>query len=118
MAELSPQVSPQFDMSEAELKELLKRLRLFTYKNYGWLLKRIRALDLEEVIFEAIEDTFLGNRRWPPRDANGKEKDVAFLYFLCQTIRSKISNLMKQSQRHVSIQDDMNTEQFVSLERA
>jgi DNA-directed RNA polymerase specialized sigma24 family protein len=118
MAKLSPPIQPQLDMSETELKELWKKLRAFTYKNYGWLQTRIRALNLDEVILEAIEDTFLGIRRFPPIDANGKEKDVQLFYFLCQTIRSKISNLMKQSQRHISLREDVDTEQFVSLEQA
>jgi DNA-directed RNA polymerase specialized sigma24 family protein len=118
MAKLLPQVSPQLVMSEDEWKELWKRLKLITYKHYGWLLNRIRGLDLDEVILDAIEDTFFCIRQWPPIDSNGEIKDVALLYFLCQTIRSKISNLIKQSQRHVSIQDEMNAEHFVSLEQS
>jgi hypothetical protein len=118
MEKLSARVSPQLRMSDQEWKELWKRLKLFTYKKYGWLLKHIRALDLDEIILDAIEDTFFGIRRWPPRDAEGNEKDVKLLFFLCQTIRSKISYLAKQSPKHVSVQDEIPAEQVESLKRS
>jgi DNA-directed RNA polymerase specialized sigma24 family protein len=98
------------DMSQEELLDLWKRLRLFTHKHYGWLTRKIGGLDLDEVITDAIEDTFLGKRRWPPVDAQGQDKQIPLFTFLCQIIRSKISHIIKREKKMRSIDSDEELE--------
>jgi hypothetical protein len=93
-------------LSEPELLDLWKRLRLFTFKKYGPLSKHIRGLNLDQIILDAIEDTFFGLRRWPPIDASGKKKDISLLTFLCQTIRSKVSHTIEQEKRKIVIEHE------------
>lgn len=93
-------------MTDDEWKDLYKRLRLFAYKKYGSLQMRVGGLELESVILDAIEDTFFGIRRWPVVDADGKIKNISLCFFLCQTIRSKISHILEQEKIKASIDNE------------
>ena len=92
-------------ITEADWKDIYKRVRAFAYGNFGWLQKRIGALDLEEVITEAIEDTYFGTRRWPVLDKQGQDKKVSLVTFLCQTVRSKVSHILEKEKRKVYLED-------------
>lgn len=83
--------------------ELRNRLRHFTYKKYGWLSKHIRGLNLDEIVLDAIEDTYFGIRQWPLEE--NRNKDVSMFVFLCQTIRSKVSHLVEQENKKLPIND-------------
>ena len=93
-------------MSEDEWRDLYKRLLLFSHKKYGQLQTRVGGLDLESVILDAIEDTFFGIRRWPVVDADGKIKNISLFFFLCQTIRSKVSHILEQEKIKAPIDDE------------
>jgi hypothetical protein len=94
------------DMSEKELHDLWKRLRLFTYKRFGKRTKGVRGINLDEVILDAIEDTFFGKRRWPPLDDQGHDKQISLFFFLCQTIRSKVSHIIEHEKKKQSINEE------------
>jgi DNA-directed RNA polymerase specialized sigma24 family protein len=102
-------------MTEAEWKDIYKRVRLFAYKNYGWLQVKISGLDIETVIQDAVEDTLFGLRRWPAVDEDGNDKNVSLCVFLCQTVRSKISHLLEQQKNKVSIDENPEDEKLEVL---
>jgi DNA-directed RNA polymerase specialized sigma24 family protein len=81
------------NISDAQWREMSTKLRLHTWKKYGWLSK-LTGIDLDDIAQQAIVDTFTGKRRWPPIDpTTGIEKlDVSLFYFLCQTVRSIVSH--------------------------
>src|SRR5690242_398747 len=88
MRSLSPRAQEFQDFSEEELLDLYKRLRLFTYKRYGWLPHHLAGVDLDDLIQGAIADALTGVRQAHP--------DVPLFTFLCQTIRSKASHLWEK----------------------
>jgi hypothetical protein len=90
-------------MTEDEWRDLYKRLRLFTYKNYGWLRTRVEGLDLDSLIQDAIGDTIIGIRQWPVIGADGEVKDISLCVFLCQTVRSKVSHILEHEKNNVRI---------------
>ncbi len=94
------------ELTRAEWKDLLKRLKLYTYKNFGTKVNGRFDL-LDEVIQEAIEDTYYGNRRLPP--------EVDLTVFLCGTIRSKIGHLLEKEKRNISIEEVEGTSQQIHL---
>lgn len=98
-------------MTEADWKDLYKRLRLFAYMNYGWLQAKIGGLDLEEVIIESIEDVYFGARQWPVIDTQGRDKQITLCVFLCQTIRSKVSHILEKEKRKIYLDEDPEDEQ-------
>lgn len=89
------------EMTEPEWEDLWKRLRVYTYKNFGPRIKD--RVKLDEVIQDAIEDTYFGNRRLPP--------DVNLTAFLCETIRSKISHLLEKEKNKISIEGFSRSQQ-------
>lgn len=96
MRELSTQGRRALDeLAETEWQDLWKRLRLYTYRNFGSRVKD--RVKLDEVIQDAIEDTYFGNRRLPP--------DVNLTAFLCETIRSKISHILEKEKNKISIEE-------------
>lgn len=90
-------------MTEAEWNDLYKRIRLYSYKTYGWLQTKVSGLDLETVMQESIEDVYFGVRHWPVVDEHGTEKNISLCAFLCQTIRSKVSHILEEGKRKVSL---------------
>jgi hypothetical protein len=102
-------------LSPDQWRELLKRLRHFAYKKYGWLLARIRGLNLNEIILDAIEDTYFGTRQWPPED--NRSKKVSMFGFLCQTIRSKVSHRVEEANKMVYIDEISNVERPQGLDQ-
>jgi predicted XRE-type DNA-binding protein len=104
MTALSP-LSQEYitHMTEDEWRDLYKRLRLFSYKHYGWLHTKIEGLDLESLIQDAIEDTLFGIRQWPVIGEDGEIKNVSLCIFLCQTIRSKVSHIVEHEKNKVHI---------------
>lgn len=95
-------------LTEAELTTLWKRLRFFTYKNFAHKING-RA-NLDEVILDAIEDTYVGNRRLPP--------GVDLTAFLCQTVRSKVSHILSKDKNRIAVEDLEAFEQLMPLESA
>jgi DNA-directed RNA polymerase specialized sigma24 family protein len=83
------------DLTEAGWGSLWKRLRFFTYKNFAHKVKG--RVNLDELILEAIEDTYIGKRRLP--------LDVNLTAFLCETIRSKVSHNLRKEKSKVSIEE-------------
>lgn len=80
------------DISDAQWQEMSKKLRIHTWKKWGWLSK-LTGIDLDDIAQQAIVDTLMGKRRWPPVDAaTGIPKSVGLFCFLCQTVRSLISH--------------------------
>jgi DNA-directed RNA polymerase specialized sigma24 family protein len=75
--------------SGSGLEELWRKLRLHTHAKFGYLVRR--RFNLDEVVLEAIEDTYFGERQLPP--------DVDLFFFLSQTIRSKVSHLLEKEKR-------------------
>ena len=91
-------------LTEDDWRHLYNRLRYFAYKKYGWLQKH-SSLDIETIIQDAIVDTVLGVRRWPPVDEQGNEKDLDLFIFLCGTVRSKISHVLQADKKKLSIEE-------------
>lgn len=82
-------------MTEEQWLDLYNRLRLFTYKRYYWL-RNHTSLDVEDIIHEAIMDTYEGKRRWPP--------EVNLVVFLCGVISSKVSHLWERERKKLSLE--------------
>lgn len=96
-------------LNPTEWENLWKKLRFYTYKNFGSRVNgRVNLLD--EVILEAIEDTFFGNRRLPPH--------VDLTAFLCETIRSKIGHFLEKEKRGISIEEFKGSPQEIHLTRS
>lgn len=90
-------------MTEKEWLDLYNRLRLFTYKRYSWLRDETN-LDLEDIIQEAIIDTFQGKRRWQPLDKDtGEVKQINLFVFLCHVITTKVSHLWVREKKRLSL---------------
>lgn len=98
-------------MTEAEWRDLYKRARVYAYMNYGWLQSKIGGFVLEDVIIEAIEDTYFGTRQWPVMDKQGQEKKVSLCVFVCQTIRSKVSHILDREKRKIYLDESPEAEQ-------
>lgn len=90
-------------MSEQQQQELWKRLRAASYTRYGRLQKRVRGLDIEDLIQDSVADALLGKRRWPVLDKDGNE--VSFYTFINQTIRSKVSHRAYQEAKKLCLED-------------
>jgi DNA-directed RNA polymerase specialized sigma24 family protein len=95
------------ELTETEWTSLWKRLRFFTYKNFAHKVKG--RVNLDEVILEAIGDAYVGKRNLPP--------GVNLTAFLCETIRSKISHLLRKDKGRVSIEELEAAEQLTSSAR-
>ena len=93
------------ELTQTEWENLWKRLRLYTYKNFAYKVRD--RFNLDEVIQEAIEDTYFGNRRLPP--------DVNLTAFLCETVRSKVSHLLEKEKNKISIEDLKGIQQQTSF---
>lgn len=91
------------EMSRQQLEELWTRLRAASYTRYGRLQKRVRGLDIEELIQDSVADALLGKRRWPVLDKDGNE--VTFFTFINQTIRSKVSHRSYQEAKKLSLEE-------------
>ncbi len=93
MTKVSDQTHKSLDqITDEEWMAIWRRLRLYAIHNYGWTQSTVGVgLDLEAIVQEAILDTLTGVRRWPPVDKQGTPKDEP-LFFLCQTVRSKVSH--------------------------
>jgi DNA-directed RNA polymerase specialized sigma24 family protein len=82
-------------LTEDDWKDLWKRLRLYTYRNFGY---KVRGrFNLDEVIQDAIGDAYSGRRRLPP--------EVNLIAFLCEVVRSKMSHLLKGEEKRISIEE-------------
>jgi len=92
-------------MSQAEWLELYRRLMLYTYKRFGWILNRV-GVEPQDLVQQAIKDTFEGRRHWPPIDAEtGKtRKDVSLLVFLCNVISSNASHLLEKERKRLTVE--------------
>lgn len=98
----APKVEQLESLSAEEWRDLYRRLRLFTWKRYGWLRNKF-LLDPDELAQQAISDTLVGKRRWPPVDSDGRIKsEVSLFVFLCQVIRSNVSHLTAREMRNIS----------------
>ncbi|HEV7890144.1 MAG TPA: hypothetical protein VGP08_05875 [Pyrinomonadaceae bacterium] len=92
-------------LTETGWRSLWKRLRFFTYKNFA---RKVRGrVNLDEVILEAIEDTYIGRRRLPD--------DVDLTAFLCETIRSKVSHILRKEKGRVSVEELESLEKVGAL---
>jgi DNA-directed RNA polymerase specialized sigma24 family protein len=91
------------ELTEKQWTHIHKRLLLFAYKKYGRHHMWNGGIDLNEVVQDAIEDTLLGIRRWPPVNAQGQIKDISLFCFLCNTVRSKVSHILEQQDKRVSL---------------
>lgn len=78
---------------QEDWEAIWKRLRRFAHKYYYWLPARVRGVDLDDLVQEAILDTISGKRHLPP--------DVELVTFLCQVIRGKAYNLLKKKESSV-----------------
>jgi DNA-directed RNA polymerase specialized sigma24 family protein len=106
MRDVSPRGRRILDeMTQTEWENLWKKLRFYTYKNFGYKVKG--RFNLDEVIQEAIEDTYFGNRRLPP--------DINLTAFLCETVRSKISHILEKERNKISIEEIKGAQQQTSL---
>ena len=105
MTKVSYQTHKGLDqITDEEWMAIWKRLRLYAIHNYGWTQSTVGVgLDLEAIVQEAILDTLTGVRRWPPVDNQGTPKDVNLFFFLCQTVRSKVSHATEREKRKLSI---------------
>ena len=74
---------------QADWEAIWKRLRRFAHRYY-WLPAKVRGVDLDDLVQEAILDTISGDRHLPP--------NVELVTFLCQVIRSKAYNLLKKKE--------------------
>ena len=83
------------DISDEEWLEIWKKLRTFIRKKYWYLEKRL-GLDLDDIVQQAILDTLDGRRTWPPAD-----KEVEIVPFLCEVIRSIVSNNFAKAENNV-----------------
>lgn len=85
--------------------EYWHKLRLYTWKRFSWMNKRLGE-DLDEIAHQAISDTLDGKRKWPPIDrTTGKIKlDVPFFSFLCQVVNSIASHRWEREIRRVPIE--------------
>lgn len=83
--------------TEEDWRNVVNRLRYFTYKYYHWLPLKVIGVDLDGLIHDAIVDTLTGRRHRPP--------DVSLVTFLTNVIRSKASHLLDREKKVVSIED-------------
>jgi hypothetical protein len=81
-----------------------KRLLLLVYSRYGKI-QTYLGRSLEGLVQETITDVFSGNRRYPPIDNDGNERDVLLFPFLWQCIKGKISHLQNKRMKGVYIND-------------
>ena len=89
-------------------ESLWNRLRYFTYKNF---MHKVGDRDtLDGVIQEAIEDTYFGRRRLPD--------GVNLTAFLCETIRSKVSHILRKEKGRVSVEELESLEKVGALARS
>lgn len=110
MRSLSPRAREFQDLSDEELRDLYKRLRLFTYKHYGWLRHNLtEGSDLDSLIQDAIADVFTGVRGAPP--------DLSLFTFLCQTIRSKASHLWEKEKKLHYVKEMPEIQSAATLEQ-
>ena len=99
-------------LKKDEFKDLLDRLRLFTYGKYGKDEAKL-SLDLEDQIMQAISDTHNGIRRYPPIDKDGlPRQDVSLCAFLCMVIRSNISHFLEKNKNVVSLDEWMQAHEL------
>jgi DNA-directed RNA polymerase specialized sigma24 family protein len=105
MTKVSYQTHKSLDqITDEEWMAIWKRLRLYAIHNYGWTQSTVGVgLDLEAIVQEAILDTLTGVRCWPPVDKQGTPKDVNLFFFLCQTVRSKVSHATEREKRKLPI---------------
>lgn len=98
-------------ITEDEWIDAWQRLRLHTWKRYGWLHKRL-GLNLDDLVHQAIVDTMEGTRTWPPIDRNTGEirQDVTLLSFLCGVVRNNAYHLWVKEKKRISFERSDNDE--------
>ncbi|MGA9773525.1 MAG: sigma-70 family RNA polymerase sigma factor [Blastocatellia bacterium] len=104
-----------YKLTEEDWKDYYNRLTLFAYKKYGHSILN-GTIDIEEVIQDVIVDVLLGIRHWPPVNDQGQTRDISFFYFLCQIVRSKVSHMLGQKKRMVSLDSILDDEMPELLE--
>jgi DNA-directed RNA polymerase specialized sigma24 family protein len=89
--------------------DLYKRLRFYAYRNFSRKVQGRFDL-LDEVIQEAIVDTYFGKRHLPP--------DVDLTAFLCETVRSKVSHILEKEKNKISIEEVEEAERQTSYSKS
>ena len=92
--------------TEKEWKALRNRLTLFAHKNFGSYLS---FQDIEDIVSEAILDTYTGHRNWPSES----HPNLELFVFVCGVIRSKVSHAWEKAVKLTYIED--NVEEILSL---
>jgi len=83
---------------------------LYAYSQTRWFYYRSKiGLDLQVVIADSFVDAYIGIRNWNP------EKD-SFLDFLCDTVDSKVSKIIKKEIKKMPMGDDYRIGYEQSLE--
>jgi DNA-directed RNA polymerase specialized sigma24 family protein len=97
--------TPKVSITAAELTEVYARLRLIVAKRYGAYCRYL-GCDPDDLVHDAIRDTLIGNRTWPPivQVTGEVNKDVSLLQFLSGVIRSVVSHRLKKAKRTGSLE--------------
>jgi len=92
--------SPIHRITDAQWEELRLKLQIYAWRKCRWL-RDLTGIDLDDLVQQAIVDTYTGKRRWPPIDpTTGEERtDVSLFAFLCQTVRSLASHDLRRPRK-------------------
>jgi DNA-directed RNA polymerase specialized sigma24 family protein len=99
-----------YKLTKEDWSDYYNRLLLFASRKYGHNQIVNGTIDLEEVIQDAIVDILQGIRHWPPVGAQGGTKNISLYCFLCQIVRSKVSHILEQKKRIVSLDSILEDE--------
>jgi hypothetical protein len=95
-------------LTEAEWRDLWKRLLYYTIKNFGYV-QQVGGTQVEDLIQSAILGSLSGVRTWlPPKP--GVTKQGYLFTSLCSIIRSKASHLVKQRDKLVYLDERDNSD--------
>ena len=77
-------------LTDAEWNEMWLKLRYYTWNKYRWLNEKT-GKDLDEIVSQALVDTFSGTRNCPP--------GINLFLFLCRTVESIVSHTWAREKR-------------------